>query len=157
MLAIKITFNDGSVGRMFPAPANRLETESESEFFSRIATKDCPVGASWELIDDSQFPSDPVVSNIPNIISDRQFYQQLYVENFISAEEALAAVMVGTLPSPIVGFINNLTEEEQFNARMLLSGAKEFRRDHPLVEQVAGYLNLNSEWIDEFFKKAAAL
>lgn len=98
-----------------------------------------------------------VFADVPSVISDRQFYQQLAVENFINNDEALAAVMTGTIPGVIEGFINALPEDQQFPVRMLFSGATEFKRSHPLVDAIAAYINLPEGWVDEFFTKAAKL
>lgn len=57
-LAIKITSN-GQVWRMFPSHEVRLPNEPDTAFFSRIAAKDCPAGATWEVVADSAFPSLP--------------------------------------------------------------------------------------------------
>jgi len=57
-LAIKITHN-GQIGRMFPSEECRFDGETDASFFSRIAAKDCPEGATWEVIDEKDFPPSP--------------------------------------------------------------------------------------------------
>jgi len=57
-LTIKITHND-QIGRMFPSEECRLDGETDASFFTRIAAKDCPEGATWEVIDEKDFPPEP--------------------------------------------------------------------------------------------------
>jgi hypothetical protein len=57
-LAIKITHN-GQIGRMFPSEECRFDGETDASFFARIAAKDCPEGATWEVIDEKDFPPSP--------------------------------------------------------------------------------------------------
>ena len=47
--------------------------------------------------------------------------------------------------------------EERFGAEMLLSGAVEFRRDHPLTAAIGEARGLTPEEVDDFFRRAAAL
>lgn len=91
-------------------------------------------------------------------ISDRQFFQMLAVSEAITKEEALAAVMVGTIPAALEAIVSGIADEnEQFAARMLLSGATQFVRDHPLVSAVAAARGMTEQQLDEFWSAAAAL
>lgn len=95
---------------------------------------------------------------VPSVISDRQFFQQLALDNFITMEDALAAVQTGVIPPAMESFVNNITDVvEQFNARMILSGATEFQRNHPMVNAIGAYIGLDAEWIDGFFRRASQL
>jgi hypothetical protein len=58
-LAIKIT-NNGKTLRMSPAEECRLDGETDAEFYARIAEKDCPQGATWEVIGEKDFPPEPL-------------------------------------------------------------------------------------------------
>ena len=90
-------------------------------------------------------------------LSRRQFYQALALANYITEAEALAA-MAGVIPAPLNTAIDALTDpQEQFTARMLLAGASEFRRDHPLVEIIGAAHGQSSAQIDQFFATAAML
>jgi hypothetical protein len=70
---------------------------------------------------------------IPQVISDRQFFQQLAIDGVITQDEALAAVKTGTLPASLVSLVNSLPADKQFDANMLLCGATQFVRSHPMV------------------------
>jgi len=155
MLAIKITLNDGTISRMYPIEDNRLGGETDTEFFSRIATKDCPQGASWVLCQDTDFHADPVP--VPQTISRRQFFQHLANLYMITRDEALAAMKSGTIPTALATMIDALPADQKFNAEMILVGATEFQRDHPLVSMFASSMNLSSSDIDTFWTAAAAL
>jgi hypothetical protein len=91
----------------------------------------------------SQTPvADPV---IPQTISDRQFYQQLAVLGLITQAEALAAVKTGDIPANLQTLVDSLPFEQQFSAEMLLSGATQFQRMHPLTI----YFGTSMGWLDD--------
>ncbi|MGU9981451.1 hypothetical protein ACJ4V0_15555 [Phreatobacter sp. HK31-P] len=74
-------------------------------------------------------------------ISDRQFYQALSLPPYsiITRAEALAAVKVGDLPASLQAIVDAIPDEDtRYNAEMLLSGAKQFERSHPMVAAIAG-------------------
>lgn len=97
------------------------------------------------------------VINVPQTISDRQFFQQLAIAGIISQEEALAAVKTGDIPAALSGFIAALDDAARFNAEMLLSGATVFQRNHPLTNAVAMAQGMTADQVDEFFRQAAKL
>lgn len=97
------------------------------------------------------------VINVPQTISDRQFFQQLAIAGVISQEEALAAVKTGDIPAALSGFIAALDDASRFNAEMLLSGATVFQRNHPLTNAVAMAQGMTADQVDEFFRQAAKL
>ena len=96
-------------------------------------------------------------TNVPQTISDRQFFQQLAIAKVISQEEALAAVKTGDIPAALSGFIAALDDAARFNAEMLLSGATIFARNHPLTDAIAAAQGMKPEQVDDFFRAAAAL
>lgn len=97
------------------------------------------------------------VIDVPQTISDRQFFQQLAIAKVISQEEALAAVKTGDIPAALSGFIAALDDAARFNAEMLLSGATIFARNHPLTDSIAAAQGMTPQQIDDFFRAAAAL
>lgn len=116
-------------------------------------------GAAFEgLQGDVYLIRSPVVVPVPRAISDRQFFHVLAKLGAITQDEALAAVKTGEIPSAIntiVESINN--DDDKFDAKMLLSGAVEFRRSHPIVEQFGAALGYSADAIDELFRAAAQL
>lgn len=95
---------------------------------------------------------------IPQIISDRQFFQQAAIDGIITQAEALAAVKTGDIPVVLQAIVDAIPDEMQkFAAVMLLSGATTFTRDHPLTETVGQALGWSSIQIDNFFLSAALL
>ncbi|BAQ44412.1 hypothetical protein [Methylobacterium aquaticum] len=102
----------------------------------------------------SQQPAQAVVL-VP--ISDRQFFQALAQAGTITQAEALAAVMTGTLPARIETAVAGLPDDQQFAARMMLSGATTFERGHPMVEQLGAALGYEGKALDELWAAAAAL
>lgn len=97
-------------------------------------------------------------SNVQQILSDRQFYQGLALRGLCTPEEALDAVRTGLLPPALRGFVDAIADvQERWAAEMLLSGAKEFRRDHPFVSQVGAWAGLNTVALDDFWFQCSAL
>jgi hypothetical protein len=95
---------------------------------------------------------------LPEIITDRQFYQQLAVMGEITQDEALAAIGTGTIPAELVAFVATLpTPEDQFNAKMILSGNVEFHRNHPMVAAVAQYKGWSQQQTDDLWRAASLL
>ncbi|QCO03023.1 hypothetical protein [Azospirillum argentinense] len=94
---------------------------------------------------------------IPPVISDRQFFQALAMDGYITTAEALAAVRTGELPSVLAELLDHMDANERFGAEMLLSGATEFRRDHPMTAAVGEAREMTPAEVDDFFRRAAAL
>lgn len=90
-------------------------------------------------------------------ISDRQFFQALANTGTITQPEALAAVMTGTLPARIEAAVAGLPADQQFAARMLLSGATTFERGHPMVARLGAALGYDDAALDALWREAASL
>lgn len=99
----------------------------------------------------------PVEVVVPQIISDRQFFQQLAVMGLITEAEALAAVKTGDIPTTLMGLVGALPAEQQFAAEMLLSGAVSFVRSHPLTVAFGQAFGWTSEQLDELWIEASKL
>lgn len=93
---------------------------------------------------------------VPSSISDRQFFQQLAVVDIITEEQAMAA-NAAVIPPPLLALIEQMPEEQQFSAKMIVSGATMFERSHPMTVAIGTAYGMSSEQIDEFFRAAAAL
>jgi hypothetical protein len=94
----------------------------------------------------------------PRIISDRQFFQALALQGAITQEEALAAVRTGAVPTAMQTFIDAIPDQEQqFGATMLLSGAVEFERNHPLVESFRQVMGWTVQQTNDLWRLAATL
>jgi len=93
---------------------------------------------------------------VPPSISDRQFFQQLAVAGIITEEQALAS-NAAVIPAPLLAIINAMPAEQQFGAKMLVSGATIFERDNPMTIAIGTAYGWNAEQIDSFFRAAAAL
>lgn len=94
---------------------------------------------------------------VPETISDRQFFQGLALSGLITQEEALAAVGTGVVPAAMAAFIDQLPLEQQFGARMVLSGAVEFHRSHPLTAAFGAMQGMTSAQIDDLWRFCAGL
>ena len=105
------------------------------------------IGKIGDRYVDGEFQSQEVPEpvSVPQVISDRQFYQQLAVLGLITQAEALAAVKTGDIPATLQGLIVSLPVEQRFSAEMLLSGAVQFQRNHPLTL----IFGLAMGWTDE--------
>lgn len=99
---------------------------------------------------------EPII--IPQTISDRQFFQQAAIIGIITQQEALDAVSIGAIPTVLQNIVNGIQDtDQQFAAKMLLSGATVFERNHPLVDNIGLALNWTSDQIDHFFFEASKL
>lgn len=113
---------------------------------------------AWLAAGNTPDPADPDPVYVPLIISDRQFFQQAAVAGIITQAEALAAVQTGTIPAMLQMIIDELPDANQrFAATMLLAGATQFERNHPLTVEVGTHLGLTTAQVDDFFIAAAQL
>lgn len=113
-----------------------------------------PGGSVYGMVWDGSKITIPVEPP-PNEISRRQFFQQLAVMEIITKPDALAAMQGGVIPAPLQAIIDQLpTEDDQFNAQMLVIGADTFNRTHPLAETVRLALNWTEEQKDDFWRDA---
>jgi hypothetical protein len=94
---------------------------------------------------------------VPSEISDRQFFQQLAIDDVISETEAEDAVATGTIPAAMLALIEALPQELRFGARMMLKGATVFERHHPLTVTIGTLYGWTDQEIDDLFQAAAAL
>ncbi len=90
-------------------------------------------------------------------ISDRQFFQQLAIDGYVTHAEALAAVATGALPAAIEAIVSGIPVNAQFAARMVLSGATRFERNHQLVEVFAAAVGMDTAALDAFWRAASEL
>lgn len=98
--------------------------------------------------------------NIPEIIhpiSRRQFFQGLALKQFISEDEALAAVQTGKLPKIFETLIDNFPENDRFSAKMFFAGASEFEFDHPVTQAIAASATWSKKDLSNLFKYCASL
>lgn len=106
---------------------------------------------------DAQLARD-IVNLTPGVISDRQFAQGLAARGLITRPEALAFVQTGALPALLAAYVDGIADESaRFDTKMLLTGAKEFRRDHPLVGSMGVALGFSAADLDAFWTQCAAL
>lgn len=123
-----------------------------------IAIASEAVSPGWILRDGALVdPAPPAPSLVPQTISDRQFFQQLAVQGIITQDEALAAIGPGTLPAALGALVSNLPAEQQFPASMLLKGAVQFERQHPMVAVLGQAFGWTSDQIDDLWRAASRL
>jgi len=95
--------------------------------------------------------------SVPASISDRQFFQQLALQGVITQAEALAAVKTGEIPAAIKQAVDSLPPGQQFEATMIISGATNFQRSHPLTAAIGAACHWTADQIDALFRAAAVL
>lgn len=98
----------------------------------------------------------PAPPSIPQEISDRQFFQQLAVQGIITQADALAS-NAAVIPPPLLAIINQMPADQQFSAKMIISGATIYNRMDPLTIAIGTAYGWTSVQIDAFFTAAAAL
>lgn len=94
---------------------------------------------------------------VPEIISDRQCFQQLAVLGKVTQDEALAAVTVGSLPKVVTDGIDALPAEQQFPAKMMLCGATQFFRSHPMTPVFGRFMGMDGTALDALWRAAAQI
>jgi hypothetical protein len=126
-----------------------------------VASNEQAIAAPPALIDGvwtRQWSVIPKPVMVPPVISDRQFFHALAKMNVISEQEALAAVATGTIPQAMSDIVEAMpVDSERFDAKMFLSGAVEFRRDHALVAVFGAAMGWTDAQIDDLFIFAGAL
>lgn len=101
-------------------------------------------------------PIQPTSEAVPEI-SDRQFFQALAIRGDVTEAEALDAVGPGIIPPAMDGLIDQLPQEQQFAARMLIRGATRFERQHPVADLIRSLYGWSIEDADDFWRFAATL
>jgi hypothetical protein len=121
-----------------------------------VLSDDAEVG---DLYTDGKFHRLPVPEPfiVPQIISDRQFFQQLAMLGLITQAEALAAVKTGDLPAAFHDLLMALPSDQQFSALMLMSGAVSFARTHPLTVSFGQAFGWSDAQLDNLWIEASKL
>ena len=99
----------------------------------------------------------PVVSMVPQSVSDRQFFQAAAVQGAITPDEAIAYVAMGTLPAILNTAIGQLPADQQFAVRMKVIGANSFNRTDGAVLALSAALGWTSAQVDDLFTLANTL
>lgn len=119
----------------------------------RSATVAQPTDAQLEAVDTDAIKAALLT---PQSITDRQFFQQLAVQSIITEDEALQA-NAAVIPSELLTLIGTLPTDQQFAAKMKISGATTFLRNDPLTIAIGTAYGWTSAQIDAFFVAAAEL
>lgn len=134
-------------------------TDLQALMSNAVAAGYDPADITVKIVSDEEFATllaAASVNVVPASISDRQFFQQLAIRGTITQEEALAS-NAAVIPEAILTMIEALPEDQRFSAKMLVSGATVFERNHPLMLVLTQTLDITSEELDEFFIAAAQL
>ena len=129
----------------FPTPEGKVRVGSasyelvEGEVHEIYAVEDAPPPA------------------VPFSISDRQFFQQLSVQEIITEQEAEDAVATGTIPAAMLALVELLPEQARFSARMILKGATVFERGHEMTDTIGWLYGWSEGQTDDLFRAAAVL
>lgn len=102
-------------------------------------------------------PFTPPAPKVPEVISDRQFYQQLALGGTITQAEALAYVKTGTLPATLAAVVATLTPDQQFAVQMQIIGSVEYQRHNPTVMMLATALGWTDTQLNALWTAAALL
>lgn len=99
------------------------------------------------------FPPEPAL--VPSEISRRQFFQELANRELITKEEALAAIISGTLPAEFESLVSAILDEDiKWQARMVLCGATTFMRTNWFVDYFAAMKGFSPAYMDDLWRKA---
>lgn len=100
---------------------------------------------------------EPSAESVPAVISDRQFAQQVAAEGLITEAEALAWVSAGAIPAALNAIVEALPAEQRFTGQMLLAGATQFERAHPLTDALGAAMGKSPAELDDLWRAAALL
>lgn len=98
-----------------------------------------------------------ILEPVPEVISDRQFAEELANRGAISRDEAIAWASKGDLPATLTAALADLPEDIKFKATMLLSSATTYERSHPMTATVGGLLWYEADDLDSIWRAAAKL
>lgn len=94
---------------------------------------------------------------VPSEVADWQFAGQAAIEGIITRDEALAWAARGEVPATLDGAVASAIPDADalFQVRMLLSGAKSYLRDNPLVPLLGQVFGKDAAGLDQFWRDAA--
>lgn len=96
-------------------------------------------------------------SDVPAVVSDRQFFHACARAGLVTQDEALAAVRTGDLPAMLQDIVDLIPPPYDFDVRMALQGESTFRRAHPFVEMIGRSLGWSHDQVDDLFRLAGAI
>lgn len=94
---------------------------------------------------------------VPEMISDRQFYQSLALKGTITNDEALAAVKTGTMPKDMQKLLDAKPADKKFSSDMMLSAATAFARNDPGTIELMTALGYDAQQTDDLWRYAITL
>jgi len=131
----------------YTAAQSDLRWEHSEEIFTRAVA-----GEFGEIL-----PYEPPPVPVPASVGDRQFFQALYELDYITFEEARAAVKYGDIPEAFNVALNTLPDDVRKKALLSFEGETSFRRDNPITETIRVLMGWTPEALDTLFKKAGSL
>lgn len=96
-----------------------------------------------------------IVEPVPEVISDRQFAEELAHRGAITRDEARAWASKGDLPAALTAALADLPGDIKFKAEMLLSSATTYERSHPMTATIGGLLWYEADDLDSIWRAAA--
>jgi hypothetical protein len=161
--------NAGDEPELFSLPPSAEDEMSASELalygLFKVAVEQIPEGhipVFADLVDVDGSPHlqrtfEPIAPEIPDVVSDRQFFQRLANMGLITELEAEDAVSSGVIPAAMLALVEELPEDRRFAARMFLKGATTFRRDHEMTATIGSLYGMDSAAIDDLWRQASLL
>lgn len=110
-----------------------------------------------EIAELEAMQQNPEPEPVPEQISASQFFRALWKAGEITFEECRAALKSGDLPTAMSAMVNQLPEEQQQDALLIIEGATSFRRSHWLVPVFASLYGMTAEETDNLWRVAAGL
>lgn len=118
-----------------------------------LIVKDLLAGGGYTI---AAYVAPPVP--VPQSITFRQFYQQLYIQGIIDEPSLLDAVKIRTMPAPLQTLVDGITDAPtKLNAQVLIYGGTEILRAHPITAVIIAAFGWSEAQGDAFFQAAHAL
>lgn len=95
---------------------------------------------------------------VPGSISDRQFAEQLAIDDLITIQEGLDWVSAGIVPAQLQAIVDAIEDADMNrSANFLLRGATIFERHHPMTEFLGAALGKAGDDLDAIWRNGALL
>jgi|SRR5215471_8337322 len=100
---------------------------------------------------------DPTATMIPTTVSNRQFFQAMAQQGYITQAEAMAVIKTGDVPASMQAYIDTLPADQQFGATMSLCGNTTIERYADAFQQYAAYEGWTDAQVNDLFRLAGSL
>jgi hypothetical protein len=116
---------------------------------------DARMGDDWDGVTFSRFEPDPLIAwREAAHLSRLEFCMAVVQIGVLTKDQALATIR-GDWPAPMLAFLDYLTADQAFNAKMEWEAAASVRRNHTFVLSLGSWLGLSTAQLDALFGRVS--